>query len=456
MSSQRLQMNTLNQMANPIFNDILGVDPRLIGLSLGASRILDAITDPIVGYMTDSTRSRFGRRRPWIAASSILCAVGFIAIWMVPRDLTPSGSLIWFTCTTLFLFMGMSIFSVPYSALGMELTPDYHERTSVMAYQAVMSKAGGFLSSSLFMIVTLDCFDDMAVGMRYTSMGLGVVVLLFTLIPVFACKEHPTFQKLLKKRSGKKIGIIESSRHTLQNRPFIILIAVTAVMLFGLTMVSNLSYYLTIYHVFDGTRSTSAGMVLTFCGYAAQIGGLLGIPVMAYAAKRIGKRKTLLAALALAFVGDILKWFCYTPESPYLALLPNFIQAFCLIAVWTLIQAMIPDVVDYEELKSGERQEGMFSAFHSWIGKLGISGALIISGFILNGCGFDADLGANQSSDTIFAIRIMYCLIPACALILGFILLYHYPITENKAYAIRTRLERRRKLADLATEETSS
>lgn len=443
MASERLQATSLNQMANPIFHDILGIDPRIVGSCLGISRVIDAITDPIIGYLSDNTRSKFGRRRPWIALSAILCAITFIGVWVFPSGMSQNFYILWLILSTILFYISLSIFSVPYGALGMELSPDYHERTSVMAYKSAMAKMGGFLTSSIFLIVTLDWFDDMAQGMRYTSIGLGLMIIIFSLCPVFFSREHPSLTQRLKEDNQPRITLTKSLRHTLANGPFLLLIGVTVVMLFGLTMVSNLGYYITVYYMFDGARETATGLILTSCGYSAQLGGLSGIPVMAFIAKRIGKRKTLLWAIVIALASDLLKWVCFNPTYPWLSLIPAFVSAFALVSVWTLMQAMLPDVVDLDDLRTNQRREGMYSAIYSWTRKVGMSLSLIISGFILNSSGLDPALGADQADGTITKIRIYYTLVPAIAMIGGFVLMYFYPITEDKAYSIRAQLDKR-------------
>lgn len=444
-AADRLQSGCFSQLANPIFNDLLGIDSRIIGLMLGASRVVDAITDPIMGFISDNTRSRWGRRRPWIVLAALPCSVAFTLIWMFPRGMTTSFYVGWFIVTSVAFLLFQSMFSVPYAALGMELTPDYHERTSVMAFRSVVGKCGGFLISSLYLFITWDGFADIADGMRHLSVYIGLLIMGFMLIPAIFVREHPHNPKLSSTRGRRKLGLWASALHTFKNGPFLILISTTAIMMFGLTMVAHLSYYLTIYYMFDGTRSTEAGTVLAFCGYAAQLGGLVGIPVMTFVSKRIGKRRTLLGGMALAFLGDLSKWICFSPTNPYLSVIPNFALAFVLSSAWTLMSAMLPDIVDYDELKHHERREGMFSGVLGWVSKLGVSIALVIGGFVLNLSGFDPLLGPNQVDRTVTFIRTCYVFIPATAMLVGIGLMYFYPLRESHVYAIRAKLERRRR-----------
>lgn len=441
-AAQRIQLGSINQMSTPIFNDILGVDPRLIGISLGAARIVDALTDPLMGHITDSTNSKYGRRRPWIAVSSLFCALTFAAIWLFPRGMSYGFYFGWFVVTTILFFLALSIFSVPYSALGMELTPDIHERTSVMAYRTAMGTIGGLLVSSLYWIINLDCFEDMAHGMRYAGIGFSALVAVFIFIPALSAKEHPGIIRGRKRSRSQKNSLLASAKLTLSHKPFLMLMAATVIMICGLNIVLAMSYYVAVYHVFDGVKNAATGFVLSVHGYACVLGSLSGIPTMTFISRRIGKRKTLIAAMLTAMVSSLLKWVCYTPANPYLILIPGFITAFSMVSVWTTLQSMLPEIVDLDELKTHERREGMFSAIQSWTTKMGYSLTVIGAGFILNASGFDATL-ATQSASTVLQLRLFYTLIPAAALLVGSLIMMCYPITEKHALETRHKLDQR-------------
>jgi glycoside/pentoside/hexuronide:cation symporter, GPH family len=126
MISYGLMVNSYFQLVNPIFNIALGMNPAVIGMITAVSRLWDAVTDPVMGKISDNTRSRFGRRRPWILIGSLFTAVAFAAIWWFPRDYSNAFYISWLVVTTLMFYLGVTIFSVPYIALGMEMSPDYH------------------------------------------------------------------------------------------------------------------------------------------------------------------------------------------------------------------------------------------------------------------------------------------------------------------------------------------
>lgn len=441
MTAYAMMIQSLNQMANLVFNISLGVNPVFIGWIMGGSRIWDAVTDPVMGNLTDNTRSRWGRRRPWILLGGLLCGLSFAAIWLFPRGMSEAFYVGWFLVAALLFYVAFTIFSVPYTALGMEMSPDYHERTSVIAYRSVLAQGGGLVCASLFWFSSLPRFEDIACGMRTAGMIMGVlIVILVTVSAVFA-KEHES----LVQRQGKRppVPLFQSAKSTLCHPAFLMLIGVTVLLLLGTMMVNHLGAYLCIYYVFDGNKGPESGMLMSMVGWASRISTVVAIPILTLISKRIGKRNALLLAMACSFCGTLLKWVCYTPAHPYLQLIPAIMIGAALAGVWTLVNAMIPDVVDLDELKTGERREGMFSAVYSWTFKLGAALALIVSGYVLNWSGFDA-ARPMQTDQSIFLMRIFFTTIPSVVIGLAIWVMWIYPLTEKRSYEVRQELEERR------------
>jgi GPH family glycoside/pentoside/hexuronide:cation symporter len=161
-------------------------------------------------------------------------------------------------------------------------------------------------------------------------------------------------------------------------------------------------------------------------------------------ATRVGKRHTLVLALVLALLGNLIKWWCYTPAHPWMFLIPPLFVAFGFSALWTLTASMLADVCDLHELQTGNRNEGALNAMYAWLLKVGTTIAFALSGVLLNLTGFDQALGANQSPDTILSMRLMDIAVPAVAVLAAIVLAWIYPISEDRAYQIRAELEKRR------------
>lgn len=444
MLGYALMIQTYMQFYNPIFNDTLGLDPILIGWVIGLSRIWDALTDPLMGSLTDNTRSRWGRRRPWIGLGALLCAVSFAAIWWFPQGQSQHFYFGWLLVSSLVFYVAFTVFSVPYIALGMELSPDYHERGSVMSIRTVLQQGGFFIVSSLYWLTSLDRYTDRAEGMRWNSLWVAVVIFVVIAIPAAFAREHPSMLAATP-REKKKVPLWRSARETLSNWPFLNLSLITIVSLLGLMMVGSLGYYVTIYHMFGGDKGEVSGRLLTIVNYTIPISTIIAVPLLQKLSTKIGKRTTMVVAFSIALIGTLLKWPCYTPVNPWLSIIPSILLGFGSAAAYVFVNAMIPEAVDADELKTGQRREGMFSAVYSWMFKIGAAIALLMAGYVLKGTGFDATLEGMQSESTIFWMRICFTAIPAVALAATIGLAFTYPITETKAYEIRSELEERRK-----------
>ncbi|MBK1876104.1 MFS transporter [Pelagicoccus mobilis] len=448
MMSYVLMVRGVNQFANPVFNDSLGVDPRLVSWVMGGSRLWDAMTDPIMGSLTDNTRSKWGRRRPWIALGAMLSGITFSSIWLFPSGLSEMGYFTWFLVTSLIFFLAFTVYSVPYIALGMELSPDYNERTAVMSYRTVISQVGAFGVSGIYWFISLDRFDSMAEGMRYAGIMAGILICAAGMVTAFFAREHESALSRLKGEKIKKVSFFRSFKETVREGPFQILIGITVLMLIGLMLVGHLGYYVTVYHIFAGEKSEMVGVLMAVGGIVSQVCCMIAVPILAKISRSIGKTGTLGIAMILSIVGSALKWVCFTPENPWLSIIPGIVMSGGLAATWTLINAMIPDIVDLDELHTGERREGMYSAVHGWVFKLGVSLALVVSGYVLTWSGFDAALGAGQDQQAVFYMRLYFCIIPVIAISIAFLLLLVYPLKESRVREIQAELEKRKEAAE--------
>lgn len=451
MLGYALLIQVYMQFYNPVFNDTLGLSPVLIAWIISLSRVWDSITDPLMGNLSDNTYSRFGRRRPWIAVGALLCALSFIAIWWFPRGYDSNFYFWWLLIFSLIFYLCFTVFSVPYIALGMELSPDYHERTSVMTTRTVIEQLGFFIVSSLFYLTSLDLFADRAEGMRYNSLWVAVIIFVVIMVPAVFAREHPSFL-VAKTANGSRqaarpnVSLATSIRETLACWPFLNLGLITVFSYFGVISVGSLGYYVTVYHLFDGDKGPASGTLLTLVGYFIPISAMIGLPLMSRLSHRIGKRHALIFCFGLTSLGAVLRWFMYTPDNPYLSIVPTIVFGIGTAGAYLFINAMIPEAVDADELRTGIRREGMFSAVYGWTYKLGAALAILLSGYVLQWTGFKTELGANQTPETIYWLRFSFAWIGAACMFLTTVLVLTYPITEDKAYEIRAQLAKARKL----------
>jgi GPH family glycoside/pentoside/hexuronide:cation symporter len=384
-----------------VLNLGLGMNPALVGLLGALPRLIDAFTDPLMGYVSDHTRSRWGRRRPYIFAGAIAAGVIFALLWQLPEGKSETYYFWFFLIGSLFFYLAYTIFATPWVALGYELTPDYHERTRVMAVQNFMGQLAYLISPWFLWVMQYDVlFDDLVSGARALAIIIGVTVVAIGILPAIFLTERFSAEAV----GEVKRKFLESTRDffrgfaaALKFSPFFKLCLATFLVFNGFMMVASFQAYVIIYY------STGVSMA----GYA-------------------------------------LKWVCYSPQYPLLLLIPAPLIAFGLGGLFTLMGSMIADVCDMDELESHERREGMFGSIYWWVVKLGMAAALAIGGILLNATGFDVALGGDQTDSTILLMRIFDIAIPLAASAVAIWMVATYPITEQKAHEVRLELERRR------------
>ena len=230
---------------------------------------------------------------------------------------------------------------------------------------------------------------------------------------------------------------------SLKFKPFMKLCAATFLVFNGFMLIAAFQTYVIIYFIFGG--DTDQGAV--WAGHAGALGGFSTffiIALITWLCPKYGKRRAFYVTTGISMFGYLLKWVCYSPETPWMLSLPAPLIAFGFGGLFTLMPAMVADVVDADELNTNERREGMYGSIFWWVVKLGMAAALAGGGFLLNATGFDVNLGTGQSEDTLFLMRIFDILVPFAASAIAIWAVASYTITEEKAHEIRTQLEARR------------
>ena len=429
----------IQSLALPIYNITLGISPGLIGLVLGLCRLWDAVTDPIMGTISDNTRSRWGRRRPYVLVGAILCGITFPIIWFIPVNLSQGWIITYFAVTSILFYTAFTVYSVPYLSLGYELTTDYHERTRVWAWRAVVGKIGMILIPFTYSFAQSDFFEDTIVGIRTLGILVGIGFILVCIPAAFICRER--YQKIAKKQ--KKIKVKVALKEALKNRPFLILLVVIVSTFCGMMMIGSMGYYIVIYHVFDGNTKLGAEWQ-GYSGIVYSVFGILAVPVTTRLSSIFGRNRVMGWVLVLGFVASVGKYFLYDPRAPWLMLIVPVLLSPSIAGFWMLVNPMKADVADYDELQSGLRREGLYTSVSNWIEKLGVTLIVSLSGFVIEWSGFDKDLGGDQPEGTILSLRLMFAGVPAVCYVISWVALQYYPLNEDRMYEIRDELEARR------------
>jgi len=440
-----------------ILNLGFGVNPALVGLASALPRITDALTDPLMGFISDNTRSRWGRRRPYLFIGAILAGVTYAALWWLPVGKTEMWYFWYFTVGSTLFYVGYTVFATPWVALGYELTPDYHERTRLMGVQNFIGQLAYLVSPWFLWIMThKPWFATSAEGAKGLALAIGVVAIVVGIIPALTLRERFVHGVVAKPDDGGTAALrrnfasfFKGFGATLRTRPFLKLCGATFLVFNGFIMIASFQSYVIIYYVFGGDQEMGA----RYAGYNGTLGAFSTfgvIFIVTWLATQIGKRKAFFFSTGVSILGYGLKWFCYDPTRPWLVMIPAPLIAFGLGGLFTLMGAMIADVVDEDEIVSHQRREGMFGSIYWWVVKVGMAAALAAGGFLLNATGFDVALGGAQTARTLYLLRIFDVVIPMMTSGIAIWLIASYPITEERAHGVRVELERRRGVAAVA------
>ncbi|MCB0558900.1 MAG: MFS transporter [Phaeodactylibacter sp.] len=428
-----------------------GMDPFLAGLLGGLPRIFDAITDPIMGFISDNTNSRWGRRRPYIFVGAILSGVLFAVLWQLDENNTPNYNFWYFLILSLVYLVGNTIFSTPLIGLGYEMTSDYNERTRLMAFSQTVGQIAWMIVPWFWVLIAdPDLFESQAVGVRRLSIIVGAVCIVLGILPAIFCRgldashmknrKEISFKTLFTNLKDLFQGIVQVSK----NKPFVKLCGATFLVFNGFQMVASFSFFIIVFYMFKGDYGLAGNWPAWFSTISAIVTAFLIIPVISWMADKWGKRKAFIISTALSIVGYGLKWWGFNPDNPLLIFMPIPLMSFGIGGLFTLMMSMTADVCDLDELDNGmPRKEGTFGAIYWWMVKLGQALALVLGGAVLKIVGFDQTL-AQQTAETMTNLRIADIVIPAFTAGLAIWVMWSYSLTEERSREIKAELEARR------------
>ena len=439
--AERLTNESVNALTLPIYNVGLGVNAIWIGWALALPRLLDAITDPLMGHLSDNARTRWGRRRPFIFIGAIMTGLLAILLWNPWLELPKSGLFLWYFIGSILYYLAYTIYAVPFSALGIELTSDYDERTRVQAWRMFFFLVGGMAGPWFYKLCFVfggdaveGGFAPEVLGARWVGLMVGIIIILSGICPALFCRER--FQNPSSAVSAQpKVSFLTALGASLKNRSFCILLAGSLIIWMGMFLTGPFLIYINLYYTADGVREYSATINGWVGTVISVVGMFLGVPFSTWLATRIGKRHAMISGLTVSAASYISQWWTITPAMPYLQLVSMFVLGMSLSCCWLLIPSMVADVCDEDELKSGMRREGLYSAVSAFSQKAAIGFATLLSGYLLNATGYVP--GPTQTPETVWLMRILYVGVQSGGLLLGALAFFYYPLTHERAAEVR-------------------
>lgn len=428
-----------------------GMDPFLAGLLGGLPRFFDAITDPIMGYISDNTKSRFGRRKPYIFFGAILSGILFAVLWQLNPENSQMYNFWYFLIFSMVYLIGNTMFSTPLIGLGYEMTFDYNERTRLMGFSQTIGQIAWMIVPWFWVIIANpNLFDSQAIGVRRLSIIVGAICMILGMMPALFCKEID--QANLTNRDDLTVKNIAKNFKSLihnmvlifKNMTFVRLCGATFLVFNGFQMVASFSYFIIVFYMFKGDYGVAGTWPAWFSTVSALATAFLVIPIITKMANTWGKRNAFIVATAISMVGYALKWWGFNPDNPWLMFMPLPLMVFGIGGLFTLMMSMTADVCDLDELNNGmPRKEGTFGAIYWWMVKLGQGLALVLGGLVLKLVGFDQN-AAIQTTETLTRLRLADIIIPAFTAGLAILVMWNYDLTEEKAREIKDELVRRR------------
>lgn len=436
------------------YTDVFGISAAVVGTMFAVTRVWDSFFDPVVGAVADRTSSRWGRFRPYLLFLAVPFGVIGILTFLTP-PFGQTGKIVYAFITYALMMMVYSAINVPYASLLGVMSPDPADRNTLATYRMTFAYLGSFLALLLFMPLVnafgggnsggpmLGWLTAPQAGWLMAA-GLIAVVCVLLFLGCFAL----TKERVRPVRQGKT-SLKTDLRDLLHNRPWWILLgAGVASLVFNSIRDGATVYYFKYYVDETAVGSISfLGLPFVLSGLYLAVGqaaNILGVILAAPVSNRIGKRRTFMAAMAVASVLSVAFFWLGKDQLVPVFILQAFISV-CAGSIFPLLWSMYADCADYSELQTGNRATGLIFSSSSMSQKFGWAFGTAITGWMLAQFGFQAN--AVQSAETLQGIRMFLSLLPAAGAFLSLVFIYFYPLSEQKMRQITHELEEKRTAA---------
>ncbi|CEJ44915.1 MFS transporter [Umezakia ovalisporum] len=431
------------------FTNVAGIPAGLAGSILMIGKIWDAINDPIIGLLSDRTQSRrWGRRLPWLFYGAIPFGLVFFLQWIVPRFSAEASSNIWplfwyYVAIGLLSQVFYTVVSLPYAAMTPELTENYDERTSLNSFRFAFSIGGSILSLILAQIIFARISDR-----EQQYLVLAAICAVISVLALYACifglrDRVLAFEaKRTQVEEPPSIPFLEQIKIVFSNRPYLFVIGIYLFSWLGVQVTATTIPYVVVNYMRLKESDVPSVMI------AVQGTALLMLFVWSALSKKIGKTVVYFAGMSLWIIaaGGL---FLLQPGQIALMYLLAVMAGFGVSTAYLVPWSLIPDVIDLDELQTGQRREGIFYGFMVLLQKLGLALGIFLVGNALETAGFQPAIPGEttlpiQPDSALLAIRITVGPLPIIFLICGLLLMYFYPITREIHTEIMMKLKARR------------
>jgi GPH family glycoside/pentoside/hexuronide:cation symporter len=419
-------LNTVTALVMVYLTTVVHLNPLVAGTLVTGARVFDAFTDPMMGFVSDRTQTRWGRRRPYLLLGAIVCGSALPLLYWLPGTVPPEQTTFAAAAVLLFYSLGFTIFNVPYMTMPVELTTDHRQRVAVMSYRVAFMMTGGFVGSSVAPWVVQSLGNDATAYARMGALfGAGIFAVMlvpFLFVPDASAKHAP----------ARHAGFREQFTTALENRPFLTLLGVKVLQFIGIAAHSSTMPF------FVKTVMKRDFTVLAWYGLVTLGATIAGVALWRALAPRIGKKRGFMIGV-VGYVLGTSSWLLGGPGEPDVLLAARgiFMGLFSS-AILLFGQAVLIDAVDYDRLRTGQQRAGLFTSVYVFVERLGYSIAPVLLGGLLAAMDFDKTKPLElQPPSAATAVMLSMVAIPGIVFGLSLLLLWKYDLTERRIDELR-------------------
>jgi GPH family glycoside/pentoside/hexuronide:cation symporter len=404
------------------YADVVLVPLGSLAIAIAIARALDALSDPFFGWLSDRTQTRFGRRRPYMAAMAPLCAIAFWLLFTPPESLSRTGAAFWFGINFILYSVFHTAYALPHYALGPELTLDYHERSRLFGVREGFTILGTIVAAVAPGILIAQGMTERG---AFATLGVVFALLLIVLMGILVVRVHERPDFVAREPNPFVPGV----RRALRNRPFRILLLAYVVGSITGAIPGTLMPFFNAYVIRPANPERWLSIFLAVYFFT----GFLCLPLWVMLARRVGKRAAWLASFVMGTTGGGAMFFLGEGDTVGLLILIAWAGSSFGAGLF-LGPAIQADVIDYDELHTGKRREAQYSAFWAMLPKFVAIPSAAVPIAILGSIGYVPN--AEQTPAVVFAIKAIFALAPAASSVLAFFIAWRFPIDETIHRAI--------------------
>ncbi len=409
------------------YTDVALISPAIAGMALTVGKIWDIINDPIFGWMTDRTKSKHGRRRVYLIYGAVPLVIASFILWMVPSGLSNMAAFIWIAVTYIIFSTVFSITYIPYTAMAAELTKDYDERTSLMTVSSIGAVLGYIVGSISVRLIVGNAVTPQ-IGYMIVGGVFGILAGLSVAFVAWRVKEPTDFKNVTS-----KMPLITSIKTTFKNKPFVMLVAAFGLVRLAFTLMSAVMMYFVVYNLVESRDSIGKILTILMLVIAAFI------MLWKWVGNRWSKSISYVGGLIIVAICAMASFWLGKGDMNMMSLLAGAL-GIGMASHWIMPFAMMPDVIEYDQMRTGERREGIFFGVYGLVDKIARTLGIIILGWVLEI--FNYVPNVEQTAESLLGIRLLFGPVPAALILLAIPILIFYPINRESHAAMVDSLEK--------------